>query len=252
MTDPAFSDVVFLGVTFYASTSTYRVIHHRRTNRGDGSISVALYAEGDSRGLVHGRRGSRSVIFNLWYVPLCAGNQHADRTITSPLPFPGPDLWHSRRAAWLAGSLILNPAAPKVAHDTSLPNNEDAPRSSIEGSPPTSATTTLDDHPKPVLSAIQSLSAKARGKLPSFLHPYSPSPTASKSPSPPLTSLEKLEMLLAEPGAEENEKVWRQGGLEAVWRMLTDSKVLKQPMRLGLVVSPSFVCSGRALMVFGS
>lgn len=170
-----------------------------------------------------------------------------------PLPFPGPDLWHSRRAAWLAGSLILNPAAPKVAHDASLTNNEDAPRSSIDGSPPTSATTTtLDDHPKAVLSAIQSLSAKARGKLPSFLHPYSPSPTAPKSPSPPLTSLEKLEMLLAEPGAEENEKVWRQGGLEAVWRMLTDSKVLKQPMRLGLVVSPSFVCSGRALMVFGS
>lgn len=41
---------------------------------------------------------------------------------------------------------------------------------------------------------------------------------------------------MAEPGAEENDKVWRQGGLEAVWRMLTDSKTLKQPMRLGLVV----------------
>lgn len=51
-----------------------------------------------------------------------------------------------------------------------------------------------------------------------------------------LSSLEKLEILMAEPGAEENDKVWRQGGLEAIWRMLTDSKTLKQPMRLGLVV----------------
>ena len=49
---------------------------------------------------------------------------------------------------------------------------------------------------------------------------------------------------MAEPGAEENDKVWRQGGLEAIWRMLTDSKTLKQPMRLGLVVSWTRLLAG--------
>ncbi|KAI5451879.1 hypothetical protein NCC49_001181 [Naganishia albida] len=157
----------------------------------------------------------------------------------------GPDLWDTRRKAWLAGTLELNPALPKIPpQDASSTHSDDPARSSIDGSPPTSTTTlTTQEEPttttKPVLSAIQSLSARARGKLPSFLHTYAPTPPTSggpKSPSPPLTSLERLEALLAEPGAEESEKLWRQGGLEAVWRMLTGSKTLKQPMRLGLVI----------------
>ncbi|GHJ85222.1 hypothetical protein NliqN6_1625 [Naganishia liquefaciens] len=157
----------------------------------------------------------------------------------------GPDLWKARRCAWLAGDLELNPPAPKVhSSSVALRNSDD---SKIDAPPadtlpsPTSPLLHDDAAAKPVLSAIQTLSAKARGKLPSFLHiPYAPPTQTAKPPSPSsasmLSSLEKLEILMAEPGAEENDKVWRQGGLEAIWRMLTDSKTLKQPMRLGLVI----------------
>lgn len=123
-------------------------------------------------------------------------------------------------------------------------------RASGGATTPTSFTVGNEENSKPLMSTIHELSAKARGKLPSFLHlsyttanSGNASPVASRprdTPTPgtatALSSLDKLEMLMAEPGADENEKVWRQGGLEAVWRMLTDSKTLKQPMRLGLVV----------------
>jgi hypothetical protein len=159
-------------------------------------------------------------------------------TFSSSSSLTGPDLWKSRREAWLTGTLLLNPPAPKIRPDTSSTHSSE--QDPLDGAAPT--TTAHDDPTRaPVLSTIQSLSAKARGKLPSFLHLAYPPPTGPKAPSPPssggmLSSLDKLEMLMAEPGAEENDKVWRQGGLEAVWRMLTDSKTLKQPMRLGLVV----------------
>ncbi|KAJ9106002.1 hypothetical protein QFC19_003337 [Naganishia cerealis] len=168
----------------------------------------------------------------------------------------GPDLWKARRAAWLLGDLELNPPAPKVE----IPLEDDE-RSTLETASvatgdgytsggaltPTSSIAGNDDgNSTPLMSTIQQLSAKARGKLPSFLHlSYSPNilppglkpreshPTGT---APTLSSLDKLELLMAEPGADENEKIWRQGGLEAVWRMLTDSKTLKHPMRLGLVI----------------
>jgi hypothetical protein len=49
--------------------------------------------------------------------------------------------------------------------------------------------------------------------------------------------IDRLEALLEEPGAEETERVWKQGGLEAVSKFLIDGKVLKRGIRLGLVVS---------------
>jgi hypothetical protein len=63
----------------------------------------------------------------------------------------------------------------------------------------------------------------------------SPSPLArTKSGDDPI---DRLEALLAEPGAEETDRVWKQGGLEAVWKFLIDGKLLKRGIRLGLVVS---------------
>ncbi|KAJ9125683.1 hypothetical protein QFC22_000645 [Naganishia vaughanmartiniae] len=166
----------------------------------------------------------------------------------------GPELWKARRAAWLLGDLELNPAAPKVAMSSEEGEEFTFETSSIHtrdsctgATTPTSSIAGNEDNSKPLMSTIQQLSAKARGKLPSFLHlsytngtapPEAVKPRDSPTPgtAPALSSLDKLELLMAEPGADENEKVWRQGGLEAVWRMLTDSKTLKQPMRLGLVI----------------
>jgi hypothetical protein len=63
----------------------------------------------------------------------------------------------------------------------------------------------------------------------------SPSPLAqTKGGDDPI---DRLEALLAEPGAEETDRVWKQGGLEAVWKFLIDGKLLKRGIRLGLVVS---------------
>lgn len=47
-----------------------------------------------------------------------------------------------------------------------------------------------------------------------------------------------MEALLAEPGSEESDRAWKQGGLEAVWKFLIDGKTLKRGIRLGLAVSP--------------
>ncbi|KAJ9109347.1 hypothetical protein QFC21_000676 [Naganishia friedmannii] len=181
------------------------------------------------------------------------------QTVQDPGPSSftyGPELWKARRAAWLLGDLELNPPAPKVAMsseddeastiETSSIRTRDS-RASGGATTPTSSIAGIEDTSKPLMSTIQQLSAKARGKLPSFLHlsytAGNASPVGARPRDPPtpgsptvLSSLDKLELLMAEPGADENEKVWRQGGLEAVWRMLTDSKTLKQPMRLGLVV----------------
>ena len=63
----------------------------------------------------------------------------------------------------------------------------------------------------------------------------SPSPLAqTKGGDDPI---DRLEALLAEPGAEETDRVWKQGGLEAVSKFLIDGKLLKRGIRLGLVVS---------------
>ena len=76
---------------------------------------------------------------------------------------------------------------------------------------------------------------------------YSQYQTARSTPNPLVSKkgkgggaddpIDRLEALLAEPGSEESDRVWKQGGLEAVWKFLIDGKMLKRGIRLGLAVS---------------
>lgn len=76
---------------------------------------------------------------------------------------------------------------------------------------------------------------------------YSQYQTARSTPNPLMSKkgkggggddpIDRLEALLAEPGSEESDRVWKQGGLEAVWKFLIDGKMLKRGIRLGLAVS---------------
>ncbi|KAG7579982.1 hypothetical protein FFLO_00190 [Filobasidium floriforme] len=75
---------------------------------------------------------------------------------------------------------------------------------------------------------------------------YSQYQTARSTPNPLVSKkgkgggaddpIDRLEALLAEPGSEESDRVWKQGGLEAVWKFLIDGKMLKRGIRLGLAV----------------
>lgn len=64
-----------------------------------------------------------------------------------------------------------------------------------------------------------------------------PVPTSSNaSSSEPLSNMARLELLLQRPGVEELDSTWRDAGLEVVWRMFNQGKILKEGMKLSVLV----------------
>lgn len=51
-----------------------------------------------------------------------------------------------------------------------------------------------------------------------------------------MSNMARLELLLQRPGVEELDSTWRDAGLEVVWRMFNQGKVLKEGMKLGVLV----------------
>jgi hypothetical protein len=74
-----------------------------------------------------------------------------------------------------------------------------------------------------------------------------PSPLPPKPYHPTSSAVERLETLLAEPGAEETELAWR-AGVGGVLGHLKGGKRLSKPLRLGLVVSRAVAPSHRHII----
>ena len=118
-------------------------------------------------------------------------------------PLTGPAYFEIRRNLWRTGHLYLS-------------QNPVPPNQPVE--------------PSTTLTSALALSA-------------STSTSSSQPPKRPLTSLERLEISLAKPHAEESEEIWKKGGLKDIYKCLNDGKKLAKGMRLGLVVSSCPVLS---------
>lgn len=119
-------------------------------------------------------------------------------SVTSPSEPPtwGPAYFEIRRNLWRTGHLYLS-------------QNPVPPNQPVE--------------PSTTLTSALALSA-------------STSTSSSQPPKRPLTSLERLEISLAKPHAEESEEIWKKGGLKDIYKCLNDGKKLAKGMRLGLVI----------------